>query len=252
MNNIVRITGLGIWLGFICLHVNSQNLVPNPGFEVYETCPENYTIAYRKTLLPEWYIPTRGTPDYFNSCTKIQVGVPQNFMGRCMPKDGKAYAGIIVLLDPSPKNDKKSQTDYREYLQTKLTAPLIKNKVYGVQFYFAVATYSTFSINRLGAYFSVKKISKRRSTKILHYKPQVSIDTSAIFAENAQWISVSGTFRAKGGEQYMTLGNFCDDLHTTYKPMNLEGLGTILQTRIHSDQIAYFYIDNVSVLPVEE
>ena len=247
--NVMKIVSLAILLGFKYSHVYSQNLVSNPGFEIYETCPENYTISYQKTLLPGWYIPTRGTPDYFNSCTKIQVGVPQNFMGKCMPKDGKAYAGIIVLLDPSPKRDKKSQIDYREYLQTRFTEPLTKNKMYDVQFYFAVAPYSTFSINRLGVYLSEKKISKRRSTKILHYRPQVSCDSSSIFEETAQWVSVSGTFRAKGGEQYMTIGNFYDDLNTTYKPMNLEGMGTILQARIHSDQIAYFYIDNVSVVP---
>jgi OmpA-OmpF porin, OOP family len=252
MNSLVKITGLSILLGFIYPDVISQNLVPNPGFEVYETCPENYTITYQKTLLPGWYMPTRGTPDYFNSCTRIQVGVPQNFMGMCMPKDGKAYAGIIVLLDPSPKSDKKSQTDYREYLQTKFIAPLKKNKLYDVQFYFAVAPYSMYSINRLGAYLSVKKISKRRSTKILHYRPQVSCDSSVIFTETAQWIGIKGIFKAKGGEQYMTIGNFYDDLNTSHKPMNLEGLGSILQNRIHGDQIAYYYIDNVSVAPVEE
>src|SRR6266568_4143817 len=83
--------------------MTGQNLVPNPSFEIYDKCPNQYLATYRKMLVPGWLLPTGATPDYFNSCTKIQVGVPENFMGYCFAKEGQAYAGIILLFNP-PKD----------------------------------------------------------------------------------------------------------------------------------------------------
>jgi OmpA-OmpF porin, OOP family len=225
----------------------SPNLVPNPGFEVYEKCPDNYTVSYKKELVPGWFLPTGGTSDYFNSCTRIQVGVPQNFMGYCLPKDGQAYAGLILLLEPPADSTKGGKVNYREYLQSRLTGPLKKDQWYGVTFYFSVAPYSTFAINRLGAYLSEKKISKGRSTKVLAYKPQITMDTTVILTELHHWFAVTGTYKARGGEQYITIGNFYNDNETRYKPLDLTGIGSILQSKIIQNQVAYYYIDMVSI-----
>jgi len=224
----------------------AQNLVPNPSFEQYTKCPKDYNIKYRKEFVQGWYMATGGTPDYFNSCTRFQVGVPQNFMGSCYAKDGNAYTGIIVLLTPATDSVSKP-TDYREYIETGLTEPLIKDQWYKVTFYFSIASYSTFAINRLGAYFSEKEISKRRYTRILNYKPQISMDSIKIITEKQAWFEVTDTFRACGKEKYMTIGNFYDDRRTTYKTLDAAGISKIQQSRIARDKIAYYYIDLVSV-----
>ena len=92
---------------FACIllpdRMNSQNLVPNAGFEIFDKCPDNYLLTDRKMLVPGWYIPTGSTPDYFNSCTRVQVGVPENYMGYCLAKDGKPmpelfYYSILLLI----------------------------------------------------------------------------------------------------------------------------------------------------------
>jgi hypothetical protein len=227
--------------------LQAQNLVPNPSFEIFDKCPTDYNIKYKKTMLPGWYMATGGTPDYFNSCTRIQVGVPQNFMGSCFAKDGQAYAGLILLLEPSLNSDSKP-TDYREYLETRLTEPLIKDQWYRVTFYFSVAPYSTYAINRLGAYFSGKRIGNRRTTRILDFKPQISLDSTKILTEKQAWFALTDSFKAKGNERYMTIGNFYNDKETNYTTLDMTGISTLQQERITENKLAYYYIDLVSVV----
>lgn len=41
------------------------NLVPNPSFESYSTCPDGSSQLYKAT---PWFNPALGSPDYFNVC----------------------------------------------------------------------------------------------------------------------------------------------------------------------------------------
>lgn len=194
---------------------------------------------------------TGGTPDYFNSCTRVQVGVPQNFMGSCFAKDGWAYAGIILLLEPLADSTSKS-TDYREYVETKLQEPLQKGEKYCITFYYSVAPYSTYGVNRLGAYLSEKKIGNKLSTRILDYKPQIKTDSIDIKTEKQSWFMVTDTIEAKGNEQYLTIGNFYNDHHTQYRTLDTNGISKVQQSRIAQNKLAYYYIDLVSVVKINK
>jgi OmpA-OmpF porin, OOP family len=230
----------------------AQNLVPNPSFEIFDKCPKDYNIDYKKVLVTGWYMPTGGTPDYFNICAKEQVGVPQNFMGNCLAKDGGAYVGVILILDPSEDTIKQTPVNYREYIGTKLNEPLLKGERYVVKLHYSIATNSAYAVNRLGAYFSETKIGNKLFTRILDYKPQVYVDTTQMFMEKENWYEMADTFQAKGNEQYMTIGNFYDDKHTWFKPINLAGLSRLQQAKIKESKLAYYYIDLVSVSKIQK
>src|SRR6185436_11795118 len=87
---------------------NAQtNLVPNPSFETYTTCPNYYGNL---STTGNWYPATLGSPDYFDTCDVFYVDVPGNFMGHQKAFDGGGgYAGFysyyLAFL-------------YREYIQT--------------------------------------------------------------------------------------------------------------------------------------
>lgn len=232
--------------------LKAQNLVPNPGFEIYKKCPNDLTVRYRKELVHGWYMPTLGTADYFNNCTKVQVGVPQNFMGYCLPKEGLAYAGIILLHNPPDTTSEKPLSNYREYLQTHLTKELIKNQTYEISFYYFIASYSTYAVNRLGVHISSHKISNKRTTEVLMYKPQIALDSSVIIYEPDTWHHFKGHYKAHGGEKYLTIGNFFDDHSTSFKPCDLIGISSVKKAKIISEKIAYYYIDKVSVEALKE
>lgn len=237
---------------WIFLNGNAQNLVPNPSFETYDKCPDNFTLRHRDELVPGWFMPTKGTADYFNSCTKLQVGVPQNFMGYCLPKDGMAYTGLILLLEPPKKPSKGKLINYREYLQSQLSQELEKDKVYEISFFYSVASYSTFAINRLGVYFSKEKISNKRNSEVLNYKPHLAIDTLNINNENDVWHHFKGLYKAKGGEKVMTIGNFYDDNNTLFVRCDLSDLSSVKRSKVISEQISYYYLDLFAVTEVSQ
>jgi hypothetical protein len=230
--------------GFIS-QILSQNLVPNASFEEHKKCPKNYTVHSRRWLIPGWYMPTRGTADYFHMCTLRQVGVPKNFMGNCFPREGMAYAGLILMENPSENPNKFF--NYREYLQAELLSPLEKGKKYTVCLHFALASYSTYAINRIGIHFSKERIKKRRNTKILNVKPQVMTDTLTLTTERDEWTEIRDTITANGGEKFLTIGNFYDDPNTCYQALNLNGLGNYLERKIKDNRLAYYYFDLISV-----
>jgi hypothetical protein len=59
-----------------------------------------------------------------------------------------------------------------------------------------------------------------------------------MLSDSVNWVAVSGTFIANGGEQYLTLGNFRDESHTMKQ--YLGGSGSL-------NLEAYYYIDDVYV-----
>ncbi|MDO9187033.1 MAG: hypothetical protein Q7W13_13545 [Bacteroidia bacterium] len=70
-------------------HTYAQtNLVPNPSFEQYSSCPSTECGI---SLATGWY--SAGyTPDYFNGCASWPFGAPQNAAGYQYPASGNAYA----------------------------------------------------------------------------------------------------------------------------------------------------------------
>lgn len=274
MRNLINITLLSLF----CTSASGQNLIRNAGFEKYYTCPDNYTVEYTKRFIPDWVMPTKGTPDYFNRCSKEMVGVPQNFMGSIFPAEGDGFVGLVLLDTPEVNDEidyrdyfhsgplapvtitnaniKKPDTkrtvkpiNYREYLQTQLITPLQPNMLYRISFKYALAQHSTFVLNRLGIVFTQNPIKQKDG--VLPYKPNVFIDTVALFATPGIWVEFADTFRTRGGEIYMTIGNFYDDKQTRYISNDISGLNTMLQRTIITNQVAYYYIDDVKLEPVK-
>src|SRR6185295_11530904 len=75
----------------------SQNLVPNPSFENYSTCPNDLKQIY---FAFPWFQPNTylNAVDYFNSCTSnSSIDIPNNWAGYQCPHTGLAYSGISCL-----------------------------------------------------------------------------------------------------------------------------------------------------------
>ena len=220
----------------------SQNLVKNHSFENAWSCPEDYIGYAVKYPFPDWINPNYGTPDLMHSCSAMRAGVPENFAGYMYPYDGGAYAGIILRekFDDSLKVYKGVS---REYLQTKLTEPLKKNTLYCVKFYYVNAKKSMYSVDALGITLTVDQIKAKNADRILQ-RPQITNRPGHIMDNMDEWTEFCGYYRARGGEQYLTIGNFWDNSTTQYVTNHNE----------YSDSAffyAYYLIDNVSVFEIE-
>lgn len=239
---------LMLYGGTICAQA-PDNMVYNPSFEDYFRCPQKIEALGIMTDVEAWWQPTRGSSDYFNACGSRDCTVPRNKMGYQAAHDGQAYCGIYC-----------SQANYREYLQTELKQPLVAGHRYRVSFWVSLADKSPHAISTLGALFTREMISDTTSWDILmerettlnegkenisiatYLLPQVTNHKDSILADSKIWHEVTDEFVAEGGERFLTIGNFQDFNHSAVT--SVENPNAILQG-------AYYYIDDVSVIPLD-
>ncbi|MDR2836007.1 MAG: OmpA family protein [Bacteroidales bacterium] len=230
-----------IILFFLLIKISfSQNLILNPSFEQIWVCPHTYITEINAKPFPEWINPNNGTPDVFHPCSDFNASVPVNFGGFLHAADGNAYSGLVLWENFISKN-KEYNVSSREYLQTQLSEPLKINKLYCVKFQYANAKKTLFSINRLGVAITKQKINSKKGNLIIQ-RPQIINDPTHIM-DNTDWVEFSGIFRAKGKEQYLTIGNFFDNSQTNYLVNDRSDLDSSLV-------YAYYYIDNVQVYEI--
>ncbi len=200
----------------------AQNLVPNPSFEIYSTCP---TAPNQTNRAIPWYDPTGASSDYYNACasTSNYVNVPNTGNGHQNARTGVAYTGLFALNGLGDGS--------REYIQVQLISPLIQDSCYAIEFYCNQTNYPLYSIKTLGAYLGVTNSFSLSSI------PQVV--SSSFLTDTLNWMYISGYYTASGGEKFLTIGNF--------KPFSAgDTLLTIPQSSYHYPG-AYYYIEDVSI-----
>ena len=171
----------------------SQNLVPNPSFEIDTNCHNGYIT----TAVP-WDAPTNGTPDLYNSCSNVvlfQAGVPTNNFGFQYAHTGNGYAGAGLFCFLT----------YFEYLQVKLDTDLIANRTYCASFYVSLANSSSFALKNIGMYFSNSHTFQPILSN-LNFIPQII--HSGFVTDTLNWVQIKGSYTAVGGERYIIIGNF--------------------------------------------
>jgi OmpA-OmpF porin, OOP family len=174
----------------------AQNLVPNPSFELYDTCPYN---GSQISFAPPWKGVTTNSTDYYNSCSST-YNVPFNG-GFQLAKTGDAYAGLWTI-NPYGYN-------YREYLRIELSSPLQSDSCYFVEFFCNLHDLCRYGINTLGIYFSASTSNIIGPGTVLQNSPQIV--SNGFLSDTLNWMRVSGYYQANGGEAYITIGNFSTD-----------------------------------------
>ncbi len=112
-------------LGMALLRCEAQNLVPNPSFEVTDTCP--HTIGFSVGDRPLFWNRWDQSPEYFHACAgdlggaDTLVDVPWNGFTWQYAHDGDAYVGMALFLDD----------DFHELVG----APLLQDLVVGQTYY---------------------------------------------------------------------------------------------------------------------
>ena len=92
------------------------------------------------------------------------------------------------------------------------------------------------AINSLGAFFSTSKLDTA-GVSVIRRTPQIKATT--FLTDTAGWTEINGLYTALGGEQYLTIGNFYDDVHTPKHQIN--------NHTPNSYAASYYVIDDVSL-----
>jgi hypothetical protein len=230
MTSTTKIKFIILILSILTTLAKGQNLIPNPSFETYTLCPNAGSEIY--SAVP-WTGPTTNSSDYFNVCSPTR-GVPRHGAYAFQyPKTGNAYAGIWGLNGIG--------TNYREYAQTSLLSPLVAGKCYYIEFYINLYNNLNFGINNIAAHISSTAFTSTLSFpgNILNLTPHAIKFGNPVITDTLNWTKISGIYDAIGGEEYIIIGNFFDDLNTDTVTMQGGYPG------------AYYYIDDVSLVPID-
>jgi hypothetical protein len=211
-----------IW---VCLGIQAQNLVPNPGFETYSACPAG---ASQITNATGWNY-SRNVGDYLNSCSSNTFAdTPTNYFGFQVPVSGQGYIG--GLMYGSFINSYLA--DVREYFYVQLTTPLTIGTTYYVSFKVSLADNSEYAVNNIGAQFVSSYDANFPINNTAH------VYTTNVVSNKTNWVTISGTFVPSVAYTGLMLGNFFTDANTT---ATFVGSGTDIGYN------AYYYFDDIYV-----
>ncbi|MFZ1686874.1 MAG: hypothetical protein WAU70_05620 [Flavobacteriales bacterium] len=220
--------------------VSGQNLVNNPGFETYTTPPNNYSQICRAT---GWSSPSgicslvvgTGSPEFYHTAGSGGARPPATYWANLMPHTGGGMSAICPWY--------WTNTNFREYIQTFLTSPLVVGQTYEVSFWLTngVSSIHPYGVDHIGVAFSMAPLVQVLGNQIV-YTPQVELP-GVVYSTTWQYHSM--TFVATQPYQYVCFGSFVPWAAHTYQYLGASGNSGSL-----------YYIDDISVqdvtaLPIE-
>jgi len=211
---------------------SQTNLVPNSSFEQLKKCPDTEEDIAK--VLDYWYNTTMVPSAIFNPCANGKppfvdgisyFGMPYNAGGFQQALDSIGYASFGVEYG----------SNQREYLSVMLKDSLKKGSVYRACFYVSCIDDGKYAADELGLYLSKDSIYKH-TPYYLNYNPQIKSEKGVPIDDTLNWVEISGLYTARGGEKYITIGQFKSDSKTTWKTINPNGTSN-----------CFYYLDMVSV-----
>ncbi len=225
------------FLSMTMMAQEGQNLVPNGSFESVGKKAKRLGSIESAT---GWVSPTGVRADLFMDVNVEAISVPMNVYGKESAKEGTNYAGIVGFS----YGNKLA----RSYVMTKLDAPLKKGMRYCVKYYVSLAEASKYASNNMGVKLSKKPFGTDSKVSIIDEPSVVHFNNDQkIMSARYNWTEVCGTYEAQGGEKFITLGNFNSNEDTKSERMKKDPKVKVTQTIA-----AYYYIDNVSVVLLNE
>jgi outer membrane protein OmpA-like peptidoglycan-associated protein len=213
---------------------SQTNLVPNSTFE---KIGKKIKAVGEISVAEPWVSPTLAPADLYVEKTKnYSISIPDNAHGAEKPMKGSGYAGIFAY---SYKNKIA-----RSYLQVKLTEKLKAGKEYCVRYHVSLSDLSKYATNHLGVAITKEAVSANNSD-ILKVESSIESRKLTVYEKQFYWTPICGVFKAEGGEEFLTIGNFTEDEKLK--------IGKVKRPRGFSKPQtydAYYYIDNVSVIDV--
>lgn len=202
--------------------------MPNPSFEEYSECPDG--LAQIENLI-NWYSPTAGTSDYFNSCSSSSSGVniPNSVLG-FQVSDGNGFVGINLQIDPLG-------IDWLEYIQVKLNPKLKANVTYKLSFEVNLANTSHYALKKIGAWITPNSAYSSSTSLLFSNQPSIANETGYL-SDTLNWQRIEGEYTANGDEEFLTIGCYSDTVYIDTLSI-LSGENSIF---------SYYYIDNVELL----
>ncbi|MEM7163380.1 MAG: OmpA family protein, partial [Bacteroidota bacterium] len=186
---------------------DAYNFVPNPSFEVTMDipCAWNQGIGKFEKWFIDWNTPTETTPDLISAAAQFDCWSHpnKNNGGKQFPRTGHNMIGMKMYGKGG------TDTYWHEYVQIKLKEPLKKDTVYYAEFWVNLSAKASKAVNNFGMALSHEETDTRNRLP-LYITPVVNED-KIVKPRLFGWKKIKGVFKAKGGEEFLMLGNFYGD-----------------------------------------
>ena len=203
----------------------AQNLVPNPGFDnIYNG--KHSIFPWTKINTIDFFVESN------NNAVENDSIIDKNYI---LPHAHSSPACIGLRV----------QNNYREFIQVKLSLPLIKGHHYHFEMYYLPAEHCKYYIRSLGVSFYNTKLSYASDNIVKKYPPQIFFYfKKGLQGDNGNWGKLSSEYYADGGEQYITIGSFLNN--------KKESIVSKKFRLFHpSIREAYIYIDDISLIDMD-
>ncbi|GAA3934107.1 hypothetical protein GCM10022406_18330 [Hymenobacter algoricola] len=226
----------------------AQNLVPNNSFEQFVRCVGALDriddAGIGTSGAPGWRSPTYTYVYHSLSCRL------RDFFGYdttwFKPRSGRNY--VVIQTYAGDFRTDSTTRQGRSYIQATLTAPLLAGCSYRVTAYarlcwgqelYGQARLPPMATDGLAFLLTPTPI-ERHDLLGFSNLPQISSPRGVPLTDTLRYVAVTGTFVARGGERYLTIGNFLPDAATTVRRLT----GSTRPT------LARYALDDVSVVAV--
>jgi OmpA-OmpF porin, OOP family len=227
----------------LTLSLTAQNLVPNPSFEEYKITDGEKVIACWTGCLKN------DTPDFFDHSEKKAAEMSKmQIKSTLTPLHGNSFAGIFCYRNDPIAN----YEDVREFLQVSLIKPLIEDSIYEVSLSIALEPESNIALKQLHIVFSENRIRLRREKNAFELSPDIVIEDD--FIVNHDWKTFHLKYKAKGGENYLLIGNLLNDAKSRKTFIRSVVDPALSKWKMNKEErVAYYYFDEIVViLPQDE
>ncbi|MFK7798085.1 MAG: OmpA family protein [Aureispira sp.] len=212
-----------LWCAFF---VKGQNLVLNPSFELGAVCDGT---TERIDSIQDWW-PVRGRPSFINTKCPLSKDSKSFIIGMKLPS---ASYGAVYSIQKFDKNT--------ECQQGRLKAPLEAGKQYIVSIYVRLPIqFCQLPLKEVGVALTEAPIAADKERGVIDF-PTIALRNNIQTDIKSQydWQEIFALYTAKGGEQYLAIGNFKE---------NNKG---VFDNRTEKE-CTYLFMDGVSVRLFEE
>lgn len=201
-------------LMFVSQSLISQNLLCNGDFEIINVSNGDPYFYKNNFYCKNWIEPTDCSPDIYRdsiSCSDSYIKNIENEMDMCVNTVSGNYCIGFYTLD---------YYGYMEHITGKLRKPFQKGEVYKISFHLKFFGNDPFFSKGLGYKLSkdsvVFKSDQLFTTKLSPFYQDL-FEQKKVYADfefneylmDQEWTKYTTTYVAKGGEKYITFGQFC-------------------------------------------
>jgi OmpA-OmpF porin, OOP family len=157
-----------------------------------------------------------------------------SFVGSLQPYSGDCYCGFIV------------SQQYKEYLTFELPKKMRRSKTYCISFLYARSAFSAMKVQTLGVF-----LHKEMYSNAVRGRPMGN-QTAKVQVEDRPgvWSAASFTFHCRGGERFLTIGSFGNDLGKSEFGVERQNKNNF---RIFNRKVSgYYFIEDIKLIALEE